>query len=319
MRFLLAFVCSIGLAGSAVAQVTPTGLAIVSETAADTRDSIGGSCSDMDGGPGFTSSTSSCSDAQGETAASSAQTTATSDARGGDFAVVAQAGATAVPAPGPQQAFGLATAGASALENWTLSSDTFYVVSLSTASDPGGPTGSASATATFSGGGGAPSGLLTAGVYALQATADASALARETGPVTSAASGSATARVTFAPAVSSTLVRGVVTAGGLPRAGLLVEALDGPVVLDSGLSGDDGSYLLPDVTSPATIRFSDPAGNFQTFESGVVTPPAVVNADLLALPTVPALPAALVLVLALALLAVARGALGRRAYGSATR
>ncbi len=311
MRCLVAFVCTIWLAVSAVAQITPTGLVIVSETTADTRDSIGGSCSDMDGGPGVPSSTSSCSDAQGETAASSAQTVATSDARGGDFSVVAQAGATAVPAPGPQQAFGLATAGANALENWTLSGDTFYVVALSTTSDPGGPTGNASATATFSGGGGAPSGLLTAGTYALQATADVSALARETGPVTSAASGSATARVTFAPALSSTLVRGVGTAGGLPMAGLLVEALDGPVVLDSGLSGDDGSYLLPDVTSPATIRFSDPGGIFQAFESGVVTPPAVVNADLLALPTVPALPFALAVVLVLALLVVARSSLGR--------
>lgn len=309
-RPMIVVIATLWIAGSAAAQVTPLGLAITSRTTADTFDSTGGTCGDLDGGGGFSSATSSCSDLQGETAAASAFTDATSDARGGDFSVDAQAGATAVPAPGPNNARAIATSTSTALENWSLAGDTFYVVSLSTVSDPGGPTGAANASASFSGGGGAPSGVLGMGTYSLQATADVSATANENGPVTSAASASATARVTFAPVASSTLVRGVVTAGGQPKAGLLVQAWSGPTLLDSALTGDDGNYLLPDVTAPAFLRFSDPLGRYVFVESGVVTPPAVVNADLPA--TVPALPAPGLGVLALGLLASTRWRARRR-------
>ncbi|MEM7079628.1 MAG: hypothetical protein AAF513_13480, partial [Pseudomonadota bacterium] len=228
-------------------------------------------------------------DAQGNAAAGSANTNAISDTRGGEFYVISQAAAGVVQAPGPFNANATASGNASALENWTLSGDTHFSVALDSQSDFDGTASSANATATFSGGGGASSGILSAGTYSMLTSASSNAGASESGAQTGAANAEAMGRVTFAPVGSPTLVRGTITAGGLAQPGLIVEAFDGTTLIDSALTGDDGSYLLPEVLVAATLRVRDPNGGFQTLETSVLAPPAVFDTNLPPL-VVPALP-----------------------------
>ncbi len=302
MRFFVALLTLV-LALPAFAQITALGLSFQAQSSANTTDSNGQNCSDQSGGVGVSAATSSCSDLEGNTAAASAQANATSDARGADFSLVAQVAATAAPpAPGVFSAQGNASASTTALENWSLAADTFYSFAGGTASDSEGAS-TANVFATFSGGV-TPSGQLAAGVYSLQASASANAFPIETGELTGAASASASTRITFAEASSSTLIKGIVQAGGLGQPGLLVEAFDGAALIDSALTGDDGSYLLPAVTTSVTVRISDPAGNFFEVESALLTPPTTFDTNLPAATAVPSLRWPFLAVLALAMAAV---------------
>jgi hypothetical protein len=150
-------------------------------------------------------------------------------------------------------------------------------------------------------GGSASSGLLDPGPYSLNAGVTAAAGGSENGFLTGAASAIATVYLAFAELDSPYLVHGVLTAGGIGRPGLLVEALDGANVIDSARTGDDGSYLLSAVTTAVTLRFSDPAGGFQTIETSLMTPPATFDVNLDPAVSVPALDPTLLGVLAFAL------------------
>jgi hypothetical protein len=64
--------------------------------------------------------------------------------------------------------------------------------------------------------------------------------------------------------------------------------------VSSTLTGDDGSYLLPAIVGPVTLRISDPEGGFVTQESSLLLPPATIDFDLVPVLSLPALQAPLV-------------------------
>ena len=123
-------------------------------------------------------------------------------------------------------------------------------------------------------------------------------------------------QLTFARNASISLIMGTALAGGVGRSGLIVEALD-PAPLATTSTGDDGSYLLPDITGPVTIRVSDPEGNFVTAESAPVSPPATVDFDLAPVVQLPALggPLAVLLCLMLGVAGLCLAGLPRNASG----
>ncbi len=230
-------------------------------------------CSESDGGADATAAAAAC-DAQGYTAAASAQASFGSSSSGGTVSAFAQGVATST---GSSSNFTATGAGSGqAVVSWSMLSDTHY--SLSVTQADGG-------TASFSDGMSGPlpsSGILPADIYQLRAGADALAQARDiNGPETvTAGPAQASARVRFAVVGSTTLILGTVLAGGTGAPGLLVEALVGGSVVDSTLTGDDGSYLLPDLPGTVTLRISDPAGGFAPLISAPLSPPATFNADL---------------------------------------
>lgn len=304
MKRLLPYILFLVSASPAAAQVIEQGSSLLT-----TANAIMPGCTDTDGGAGATEATASCS-AMGYSGASSAVTTASSSTSGGEISAFGEASAGSIGPPATQSASANATSQATI--TWQMLSDTHYSMSLAT---------SGGATAQLDAGGGAlpASGVATPGFYTLSANASAFAQALDADGVVTVTVGprSASARVRFAAVGSPTLILGTVSAGGIGAPGLLVEALDGAAVVASTLTGDDGSYLLPDLPGPVAIRASDPAGEFATQVSSPQTPPATFDADLA--PAVPALPGAFPAALGLALLAGAAlrlRARRRRASGS---
>ena len=155
-----------------------------------------------------------------------------------------------------------------------------------------------------------PSGVATASdFYTLRADAFSNALAMDSNGAETVTDGpkSASAQVTFAEVGSSTLIRGTVTSGGVGQRAFLIEALQNGLVIAIATTGDDGTYLLAGLPGTVTIRVSDPEGDLATEFSAPLAPPSTFDAELGAL--VPALPTALVCVLATAVLLAARRAL----------
>ena len=230
-------------------------------------------CTQSDGGGGATQAVASCA-AQGYTAAGSARASLISSTSGGSVSAFGEGAATATGSISNFTASGLGDGGA--VVSWSMISNTHY--SLSTSASGGG-------TASFSDGLSGPlppSGTLPTDIYTLRADAFAFAQAQDINGAESVTAGplEASARVTFAVVGSSTLILGTVLAGGVGKPGLLVEALDGGTVVASTLTGDDGSYLLPDLPGIVTLRISDPEGGFITQVSAPLTPPATFDADL---------------------------------------
>lgn len=271
------------------AQVVLQGGSFQTSSSANTTASGGATCSDPQGGVNVPMAASSCADADGNTAAGSAQAIVFVDTQGADFSLTTSGGgAVTVGAPGPLTAQANGGGSANAVRNWFMTNDTLYSMAVATGADFAGHAAAASVFVGFSGGS-AASGLLSSGSYALNANVSATAGGIETGLLTGAASASADVRLTFAEAASPTLVRGTVLAEGVGLPGLLVEAFDGATLIDSALTGDDGSYLLPGVTTSVTLRVSDPEGAFATIESGLLAPPATFDTDLSQASAVPAL------------------------------
>ncbi len=254
--------------GIASAQVTELGESRLASATATTPG-----CSESDGGADATAAAASC-DAQGYTAAASAQASFTTSTSGGTVSASAQGVATSTGSPANQTATG--SGSGQAVVSWSMASDTHYSLSI---------TVSGGGMASFSDGISGPlpsSGILAADDYELRAGADALAQAQDINGVETVMAGpaDASARVHFAVVGSGTLILGIVLADGVGTPGLLVEALDGGSVVASTLTGDDGSYLLPDLLGVVTLRISDPAGGFATQISGPLAPPATFNADL---------------------------------------
>jgi hypothetical protein len=136
------------------------------------------------------------------------------------------------------------------------------------------------------------SGTLPADIYSLIVSGNAFAVARDiNGPETiTAIPVTGEGSVRFALVGSMTLVMGVVLADGVGVSGLFVEALDADaLVISSTSTGDDGSYLLPELVGVVTVRASDPAGGFVAQQSESLSPPATQNFDLAPTPAAPAL------------------------------
>jgi hypothetical protein len=123
--------------------------------------------------------------------------------------------------------------------------------------------------------------------------------------------------VTFAPVGSITLIMGVVLANGVGGgSGLLVEALDtGDLVIANTSTGDDGSYLLANVSGDVTVRASDPSGGFVAQRSAPLSAPATQNFDLAPAPAVPALSAPAIALLCLMILGLVARAGGSNRAG----
>ena len=250
------------------AQVLELGGSLLATATAETPG-----CSDSEGGANATEAVASCA-AQGYTAAGSAGASLTSSTSGGSASAFAEAAASSTGSSSNFTASGLGNG--AAVVSWSMGSDTHYSVSISAA---GG------ASASFSDGTSGPlppSGVLPADIYQLRADAFASAQAQDINGAESVTDGpkEAFARVTFAVVGSSTLIRGTVLAGVVGRPGLLVEALIGETVVASALTGDDGSFLLPDLPGTVTLRISDPGDSFLTEVSNPLTPPATFITDL---------------------------------------
>lgn len=289
IRFSLLMLCSLILPGAASGQIILQTGSFQTSTAATTTASGGSTCTDPGGGVNVPSGSSSCADVDGNTAAGSAQANVSVDTQGADFSLTANgSGSVVVGQPGPFAAQANGSGSANAVRNWFLTNDTLYSLAVAKSAEFEGGAALANAIVSFSGGS-AASGLLTSGTYSMTASVTAAAGGIETGLLTGAASASANARLTFAEAASPTLVQGTVLGEGIGLPGLLVEALDRATVIDSALTGDDGSYLLPLVTTSVTLRVSDPAGGFTTVESTLLAPPATFDTDLVATPLVPTL------------------------------
>ncbi len=265
-RYVLAlFLCP----ALTAAQVTELGDSLLASASATMPG-----CTDTDGGADATEAAAACSTMVGYAAAGSARASFTSSTSGGTVDAFAQASAASIGPPATQTATGAGDG--QAVVSWTMGSDTLY--SLST-------TISGGASASFSDGMSGPlppSGTLPPDIYELRASASALAQAQDLNGAESVTAGprEASARVTFAPVGSPTLIRGTVLAGGVGTPGLLVEALDGGTVVASTLTGDDGSYLLDGISGPVRLRISDPEGGFASLLSDPLSPPATLNADL---------------------------------------
>lgn len=238
-----------------------------------TANAVTPGCNEADGGAGATAAAASC-DAQGYTAVASASASSTLSADGGTASASAYGVATSTGSISNFTATGSGN-GQIAL-SWSMLSATHYSLSVTVAG--GG-------TAAFSDGMSGPlppSGILPADVYQLNVGATALAQARDINGVETVIAGpvSASARVSFAEVGSTTLILGTVLAGGVGTPGLLVEARVGGTVVASTLTGDDGSYLLPDLPGTVTLRISDPAGGFAPRLSAPLMPPATFDVDL---------------------------------------
>jgi len=241
--------------------------------------------------------------AMGYTAVAHAETSLVASTSGGSVSVYGEASAHATGSPSQLNASGQATSIANI--TWYVSSNVHY--SLSTAVQ-----GGASASFQDSGGPLPPSGVLTTGYYTLYSNGNAYALARDINGAETVSVGPriASAEVTFASVGSLTLIRGTVLGCGVPVQGLLVEAISGGSVVASAVTGNDGTYLLPDLPGAVDVRISDPNGVYATEVFANQTPPIVFDADLGK--QVPALPAPFAVAAALLLAWLARAALRRR-------
>lgn len=284
--------------GVAAAQVLEIGTSLLTSANAQTP----GGCNVMDGGGTFTEATAACS-TMGYLAAAHAESSLATSTSGGEVSVFAEASATATGSPSDLTASGIANSVASI--TWYAASDQHYSVSTTLQG----------ATASFEDTSGSlpASGVLTMGeYYTLNAHGFAFALAQDSNGAETVHAGplAASAQVTFASVASSTLIRGSVLGCGVPVQGLLVEALSGGAVIASTITGDDGTYLLPDLPGTVDVRVSDPNGVYATEVFAGQTPPIVFDADLGK--QIPALPAPAVVAAALVLAWVARTALRRR-------
>jgi hypothetical protein len=292
MRNLLACILLIASPGLATAQAVELGTSILTTANASV---LPGGCSVMDGGGGSTEATASCA-AMGSTAAGSAQSSLSSSTSGGSATAFAQASATS--SGGPSNLTATGQGGSSALVTWEMLSNTHYSLRTTT---------SGTGVARLEGPGPLPpSGILSPGFYTLRAQGTALAQAQDSNGAETVTAGphTGTADVTFASVGSLTLILGTVTSGGSGAPGLLVEAIDGGAVVASTSTGDDGSYLLPDLPCSVVLRVSDPEGILATQFSGLLVPPATFDADLSAV--VPALSAPFAVALGLGLALCAR-------------
>lgn len=278
MRFVLLLV-SLLIAPAAFAQITPLGGSVNASVNVSAQG-----CSQGDGGVGSTQASAACS-INGYAAAAGSTATVTVHSFGGVVSGSAEGGAT-VPGLGSSgQSNAVATGNVA--HTWQLGANTHYT--LMTETSGGG--------AVDFGSGLPPSGILSPGFYGLLVNTHISLVALDwMGPETViAVPESAMGRVTFAEVGSPTLILGQVLAGGAAQPGLLVEALDGGVVVASALTANDGAYLLPDLGPSVMLRISDPQGVFATQFSPLLAPPMTFDADLGA--TVPIPPAAVGLLL----------------------
>jgi hypothetical protein len=226
---------------------------------------------------------------------------------GGEVTASGEAEATSAGPPGTTRSSALSINTASA--DWTLTAPTHYSLMIES---QGG------AFVNFSGTG-VPfpppaSGVLTGTDYGLAVSVNMSAVANDLGGPTTvvATPQSITAHLTLAEVGSPTLIMGTVLAGGAAMPGLLIEALDGLVVVATTRTASDGSYLLDGIGTSVTLRLSDPGGNFATESSPLLFPPATYNADLTAIASVPALGGALLVGLALTLTLLGSRSAARR-------
>lgn len=269
LRLPIPFLLLLGLASGASAQVVELGGNTVASASAAVP-----TCSDNDGGGGATEATASCA-AMGYAAAASAESSRTSSTQGG--AVFARAEAEASSVGGGATLSASATGDGAANSSWTLTTDHHYSAYIDV---------SGGATASFNDGmvNLPPSGVLVPDTYALQANATAVALAEDDDGAVTVTAGprEATAEVTFAEVGAADLIRGTLTAGGSPVAGLEVTARVGSTIVATAFTASDGSYLLPGLPGTVTIEVVDPDGGFLTLGSGSLAPPLVFDGDLVA-------------------------------------
>ncbi len=265
--------------GVALAQVIEIGESFVATAVAVTPG-----CTVSDGGADVTNATALC-DAQGYTAAGTAQASLNSSETGGDVFAFAEAAATSTGSISNLTATG--SGDGAAVVTWLMQSSTHYSRSIaisdgasaSFSSDISGPLG--------------PSGIVPGDFYTLRANASALAQAQDINGVESVTDGprDASMRIVFAVVGSITLIRGTVLADGEGIPGLLIEAMGNEsngsegngnqAIVASTLTGDDGSYLLPNLAGTVTLRISDPQGMFLTQVSDPLTPPTSFNTNLL--------------------------------------
>ena len=263
MRLALLF-APLFLAPAAFAQITPVGGTVN----AFAHVVIPG-CDLTDGGVGSTEASTACS-LSGYAAAADSTSTLTVHSFGGIVTGSAAGGAT-VPGLGTSGQSN-ANGSSSAVHTWQLGGDTHYT--LQTEISGGGVVNFGSSLP--------PSGILSAGFYGLAVSASIAVVAFDSmGPETvNAVPESVMGRVTFAEFGSPTLIKGQVLAGGAAQPGLLIEALDGAVIVATAFTANDGAYLLPDLGPSVRLRISDPQGIFATQFSPPVAPPATFDADL---------------------------------------
>jgi hypothetical protein len=291
MRSLVLFALLLVAAPSATAQILFQGGSFQTSVAANTP----GCSDDLGGGVGVSPATASCVTG-GYAAVANGAAGFSTHPNGGEVTASGEATATSVGPPSQGQSSANSTNNAGA--NWKLSVPTHY--SLVTDISGG-------AFVNFSGPGVAfpppPSGILTGVDYGLNASVAVSATARDSnGAETVTAVPQAGAIVvTFAEVNSPTLIMGTVLAGGSPMPSLLIEALEGPVVVATTRTGNDSSYLLDDLPASVTLRISDPTNVFASETSSLLFPPTTFDADLEMNPSVPVLSDALLSGLALLL------------------
>lgn len=302
MRFLAILFPLLTLSPVAMAQIVFQGGSFQTSVSA----TIPG-CTDNAGAVGVSPASAFCS-AGGYSAVASGAAGFSTHAQGGEVTASADAAATSTGGPPLQQSNAISTNNAGA--NWTLSVPTHYSLVTET---------SGGAFVNFSGAG-VPfpppaSGVLTGSAYGLAISTNANAIANDSNgaEIVTAIPQTGTASVTFAEVDSPTLIMGTVLAGGVPMANLVVEALDGVVVVATTRTGNDSTYLLDGIGVSVTLRLSDPSGQFAEETSPLLTPPATYDADLEVNTKVPVLGGPVLVGLALVLALVgARVAAHRR-------
>lgn len=303
MRILRTILFALLLAPAALAQITFDGGSFQTEVSAGTP----GCLDDGIDGVGVSPGTASCTTG-GYSAVASATAGFSSQANGGEVTAAGEAEAATTGGPPLESSTAISTSTAGAA--WILGAPAHYSLVIESA---GG------AFTNFSGMGvpfpAPPSGIVTGTNYSLNVSVNMTAAANDLSgaEIVVATPQTVTASVTFAPVGSPTLIMGTVLAGGSAMPNLLIEALDGPVVVATTQTANDGSYLLDGLPASVNIRSSDPSGAFVTETSSLLFPPATYNTDLAPITTIPALRGPFLLGLALMLALTAVRVSSRRA------